>query len=131
MPDSAGLPADFLVSLLAVPCLPALNEALGMFADMNCIEPELAAAILDGIFGGMVAYYFELQIRLAVNICANLVIDEATDFRAVQGAFLRRFSTDIPGVEQYAEFVVTARLAEFVDRSPAMLWHLVQAARDV
>jgi hypothetical protein len=102
-----------------------------MFADMNDIGPELAGAIIDRIFGAMIPYYFGFQIRLAVNICANLVADEATNFQAIQSVFLSHFPTDIPGVEQYAAFVVAAPLAEFVDQSPEILWHIIEAARGI
>jgi hypothetical protein len=119
-------PFEFLLSLLAVPSLPVLNRAVDLFAELTVepVAPSIAGALLEALFGAMPRAFFARQIRIAVDIVANLIGTASTAPAEVQAAFGRYFTGED------AEFL-TELCVDFANEAAERLWGIVARVRRI
>jgi hypothetical protein len=122
---------EFLIGLLTVPCLPALNEALDLFREVTTgpIDPVQGAEVVSAIFSGMPRLYFRRQIGVGLAIIANLIVGGVIEPLSIQAVFLQYFPGNNPDVDTFAQAMLVPTFPDFVVEAADRLWEIIPAFR--
>jgi hypothetical protein len=120
---------EFLLSALAAPALPAVNEALDLFREISESQVDGAAAVVDAMFAAMPRVYFRRQIGVAVVIAANLIVGGAIGAEGVRELFLRQFPGGNSAVAEFAQAILAPAFPDFAVEAADRLWEIVAALR--
>jgi hypothetical protein len=122
------IPFDFLLSLIAVPALPALNKALDFFRSITVrpLDQGIALAILDSLFTAMPRTFFRRQVGVALAIAANFLRTGTLESLSVVDLFLRHF----PALSGFARGMLAPSFPDFTVEAADQLWAILSSVRE-